>query len=221
MSLFKRIIAREQDNDPVEQTAMFCLSVEQAKDASLSIMLQYPGSLEPPQIVWTHRFDSQDDLGAVLAHIEDAKIDIAFWGRLVLLLGPSPLNSDMDRIVEAHHGRIASQEDERRHRAAARQHVRSYARTKNGCYFLTLERDTDDKPEWSIAFRGKVERERLRDWFRWQSNRFLEFLDYAAEHGAPALEKRLLDEMFATEKRIKQDGRGAGGARPLRMWRGE
>ena len=55
---------------------------------------------------------------------------------------------------------------------------------------------------------------------RWQKPRFEAFLGHAAEHGGEALTRLLIDEMFETERRIKKDGRGAGGMRPLRMWRG-
>ncbi|CAN5598487.1 hypothetical protein BH10PSE14_BH10PSE14_35230 [soil metagenome] len=221
MSLFKRLMVGQEDGESVKLPPLFRMTVDQGNDATLSITLHYPGSWEPPQVVWTRSFNSLGDLRSVLAHIRDADIEIAFWGRLVLLLGPSSLDADMDRIVDAHHERIVSNDEKRRRQAAARRRVQSYARDKNGWYYLTLQRETDDEPEWSIAFRGKAERERLRDWFRWQSSRFLEFLDYADEHGGAALEKRLLDEMFATEQRVKQEGHGAGGARPLRMWRGE
>ena len=67
----------------------------------------------------------------------------------------------------------------------------------------------------------KEKRARLCDWLRWQKERFLEFLDYAAEHGGEALTRMFIDEMFVTERRVKKEGRGAGGMRPLRMWRGD
>lgn len=63
--------------------------------------------------------------------------------------------------------------------------------------------------------------DRLCDFVRWQITHFAEFLDFAAQHGAEALTRRLTDEMFEVERRIKKEGRSAGGARPLRMWRGD
>lgn len=66
-----------------------------------------------------------------------------------------------------------------------------------------------------------IERDRLCDWLRWQKDRFLGFLDYAATHGSEALSRMLIDEMFLVERRVKKEGRGAGGMRPLRMWRGD
>ena len=44
---------------------------------------------------------------------------------------------------------------------------------------------------------------------------------HAAEHGDTALEERLTREMFEMEARVKASGMGAGGSRPLRMWRGQ
>ena len=54
-----------------------------------------------------------------------------------------------------------------------------------------------------------------------RSDWFFAFLDHAAEHGDESLARMLVDEMFATERRVKKEGRGAGGMRPLRMWRGD
>ncbi|CAM3248998.1 hypothetical protein SPAN111604_13060 [Sphingomonas antarctica] len=70
-------------------------------------------------------------------------------------------------------------------------------------------------------FDGRSERDRMCDWLRWQKPLFREYLAYAAANGDHALEKRLVDEMFETEARLKKEGRVAGGLRPLRMWRGE
>jgi len=72
-----------------------------------------------------------------------------------------------------------------------------------------------------VTYDRAIERDRLCDWLRWQKTRFLGFLDHATEHGAESLSRMLVDEMFATERRVKKEGRGAGGMRPLRMWRGD
>lgn len=221
MSLFNRIMVENRDDEPVKQRSPFSMEIDRDYEARACIMLRLPGSNGSPRTIWSRDFYSQAELHDVLAQIKEAGIELGFWGRLVLLLGPSSVDAEIDRIVATHRERVAHQEEEQSRRAAARQRVQSCVSDKNGWYYLTLERETDDEPEWKIGFRGKAERERLRDWFRWQTSRFLEFLDYAANHGAAALEKRLLDEMFAAEQRVKQEGRGAGGTRPLRMWRGE
>ena len=84
-----------------------------------------------------------------------------------------------------------------------------------------LQRKSDSHAEWSVRFDRSSERDRLCDWLRWQKPRFGAFLEHAAEHGTEALTRKLVDEMFETERRIKKEGRGAGGLRPLRMWRGD
>lgn len=66
-----------------------------------------------------------------------------------------------------------------------------------------------------------MERDRLCDFVRWQKARFGAFLNHAAELGGEALTRMLIDEMFETEARIEKERRGAGGMRPLRMWRGD
>ncbi|WBH15822.1 hypothetical protein [Sphingomonas radiodurans] len=157
----------------------------------------------------------------MILQLEEHGDGAAFFERLVLLLGPATLDIEVDTMIVAERERAAKEHAEALEKAAANMRVSCYASDKKGWFCLTLQRDSASKPEWSIAYRGRAERERLRDWLRWQSDRFLEFLDYAAEHGADALEKRMVEEMFETETCVKRKGRGAGGTRPLRMWRGE
>ncbi len=98
--------------------------------------------------------------------------------------------------------------------------VRLYVpKTKRG-YALQLQRDSRATPDWQVVYDRQAERDRLCDWLRWQQSRFLDFLDAAANRGAETLTRMLLDEMFETQRRVKKEGRGAGGLRPLRMWRG-
>jgi hypothetical protein len=90
-----------------------------------------------------------------------------------------------------------------------------------GQFGLDLRRFGAKAGFWRIMFREKWERERFRDWFRCQRPRFQEFATFLADHDAVALERLLLAEMLATERRIKAAGLGAGGRRPLRFWRGD
>ena len=99
--------------------------------------------------------------------------------------------------------------------------INLYARNAKRGYKLELERKRVGDPEWSVRYDRASERDRLCDWLRWQKPRFGAFLDHAARHGPEALTRLLIDEMFETERRIKKEGRGAGGLRPLRMWRGD
>ena len=226
MSLFKRLPQPSVPNTPpqrprVERASAFRLSAAAGDPARLQLLLQPAGTNAAPEVIWFRDCASAGECAAVLVAVAVQKIDPAFLGRQALLLGTATLRGIIDAIVHAERERLAGQKEKDRERAEAHARISSYAPDKDGWFYLTLKRDSAGKPEWSIAFRGRAERERLRDWLRWQGDRFAEFLDYAAEHGAQALEKRLIDEMFETEKRVKSDRRSAGGTRPLRMWRGE
>lgn len=222
MSLFKRLpVPPVADAPLVERAPAFRLSADAGHPARLHLLMQPAGSTTAPEVIWSQDCASVAECEAVLAALDEQGIDPAFLGRQALLLGTSTLEATIDAIVTVERERAAKAEKEERERVAAHARICSYAPDKKGWFYLELQRESASEPEWSIAFRGRAERERLRDWLRWQGARFAEFLDYAAEHGAQALEKRLIDEMFETEKRVKKEGRGAGGARPLRMWRGE
>lgn len=99
--------------------------------------------------------------------------------------------------------------------------IRLYATEDTHGFYLELRRDSERKTEWKIAFRGRAERERMRDYLRWQQPRFGDYLRYAEEHGWEALSRLVIDEMFEVERWVKAEGKSAGGARPLRFWRGQ
>lgn len=44
--------------------------------------------------------------------------------------------------------------------------VECLASERHGLFRLELRRASEKKPDWVIGFRGKAERERLRDWLR-------------------------------------------------------
>ena len=126
--------------------------------------------------------------------------------------------SKLEGTLNAYEPLVADAEDQRRR---DHQIINLYAPDTKRGYKLELQRKSDGGAEWSVRYDRAIERDRLCDWLRWQKVRFYEFLDHAAAHGTEALTRLLIDEMFETERRIKKEGRGAGGMRPLRMWRGD
>jgi hypothetical protein len=221
MSLFQHLPQPNSVAAPTPQVPAFRFGRDDSDEARVTLLLQPMGSTAPPREIWSHNCDSAAEAERVIAQLEAHGDGAAFFGRLLLLLGPQQLDAEVVAMVAAERERVAMEEAEALEKAAAHMRVSCYAPDKKGWFYLTLERDSASKPEWSIAFRGRAERERLRDWLRWQGDRYLEFLNYADEHGADALEKRMISEMFETEKRVKREGRGAASTRPLRMWRGE
>ena len=222
MALFERLPLPSVASAPrVARESAFRLNAVGADQARLTLELRPVGSTADPEVIWSRDCASAAECAAVMAAVDDQGIDPAFLGRQALLLGTGTLDRCVDAIVTSERQRAAKDQAEARERAAAHEQICCYAPEHDGLYCLTLERESASEPEWSIAFRGRPERERLRDWLRWQGERFAEFLAFATEHGAEALEKRLIEEMFKTERRVKSEGLTAGGARPLRMWRGE
>lgn len=189
---------------------------------TLDLLILPPGSRTEPAAIWSRRFDVAGDREAVIAAFDERRMDAVFLGRLTMMFGSAALDEVVDTlVVEA---RAERAEDIEREAKRARDHfvVNLYARPgKHGRHVLELERKISDKAEWSVTYDRAMERDRLCDWLRWQKARFLEFLDHAEMHGGEALARMLIDEMFVTERRVKKEGRGAGGSRPLRMWRGD
>jgi hypothetical protein len=186
----------------------------------VALLFERPGTNTTVRI-WSGVFDSRAECTAILVAAKEQADRLEFWGRLVLTLGAAPLDPIIAMIACKARKEAIEDADRRRKKAAARRVIHLYIRERKGRFYLDLERASDNAPEWSIRFDGRSERDRMCDWLRWQKPHFREYLAYAAANGDHALEKRLVDEMFETEARLKKEGRVAGGLRPLRMWRGE
>lgn len=204
------------------QANAFHFDADPADDRILRLMVCIPGSFSEPTSLWSCCFKIAENRNAVLSRIESGALDPIFLGRLAMIFG----SETIDQLVGEILAEIRREQVEAINQAneKARQHKRVglYSReTKHGRHTLELERDSRSSPDWRVSYDRASERDRLCDWMRWQKPRFLEFLDYAAEHGSEALTRLLIDEMFETERRVKKEGRGAGGMRPLRMWRGD
>ena len=189
---------------------------------ALDLLIHPPGSRAAPTAIWNRHFEMSEDRDALLDAVDQGRLDPVFLGRLTVMFGSATLDEVVDKlIVTARTERAEALEKEAKR---ARDHlvVNLYAREgKHGRHTLELQRTSSDEADWSVPYDRVVERDRLCDWLRWQKARFLDFLDHAAEHGGESLSRMLVDEMFVTERRVKKEGRGAGGLRPLRMWRGD
>jgi hypothetical protein len=173
------------------------------------------------RVLWERQFGDIADCDAVLDRIKSGALDLAFYGRVTMVFGPKAITVAVDRIVaDARKERLRQTEAEAKRRRDA-EIINLYAPDTKRGYKLELQRKSDDHAEWSVRYDRASERDRLCDWLRWQQPRFGAFLEHAAAHGSEALARMLIDEMFETERRVKKEGRGAGGLRPLRMWRGD
>lgn len=199
----------------------FDLVCDLGENGAVQLLACPPGSRAAPVAVWTRQFEDEFDREVLLSHARSAKLDLAFLGRLTMTFGGEELDAVVDRLIAD--ARTARAEKDARAADQARRHriVHLYARANKRGHVLELQRDSDSKADWKVVYDRAIERDRLCDWMRWQKDRFLGFLDYAAEHGDEALTRLLTDEMFETERRVKSKGRGTGGMRPLRMWRGD
>jgi hypothetical protein len=171
--------------------------------------------------LWTRHFGDLADRDAVLERFQAGSLDLTFLARVTMIFGPAAITEAVDRVVEGARKIRRAQADAEAQRRRDHQIINLYAPDTKRGYKLELQRKSDGDAEWSVRYDRASERDRLCDWLRWQKVRFGEFLDHAAAHGAEALTRLLIDEMFETERRIKKEGRGAGGMRPLRMWRGD
>lgn len=206
---------------PQSIAPLVSLEIDDDNDLVVNLLIRPAGSREVPRRIWTGHFGTTEDRDALLAGGSEGRIDIAFLARVVLAFGAADMDEAVDKLL------IRARADREERAREAEQEARDYTiiklftRDGKGLYRLDLERRSRNEPDWSVAYNRAIERDRLRDWLRWQKERFSEFLDYAAQHGNEALTRILTDEMFATERRVKKEGRGAGGMRPLRMWRGD
>lgn len=171
--------------------------------------------------LWTRHFGDLADRDAVLERFQAGTLDLTFLARVTMIFGPAAITETVDRAVESGRKARRAQADAEDQRRRDHQIINLYAPDTKRGYKLELQRKSDGGAEWSVRYDRAIERDRLCDWLRWQKVRFYEFLDHAAAHGTEALTRLLIDEMFETERRIKKEGRGAGGMRPLRMWRGD
>lgn len=199
----------------------FRLEVDPIDDLRVSLVISPPGSRRAPVAVWERTFDAIEDRNAVLEASYGNEIELGFLGRLTMLFGGDQLDALADRMVfDAHDARRVAAE---KAVETARKHqvVDLHAPDTKRGHALQLQRKSRSTADWKVVYDRASERDRLCDWLRWQHHRYLAFLDHAAKHGDEALTRLLIDEMFETERRIKSEGRGAGGMRPLRMWRGD
>lgn len=188
----------------------------------LELLVQPRGSYAEPVVIWSRGFADDDGRDALLNAVNEGEHDITFLGRLTMVFGGAALDDLAKARVAAAVAERAKALEAEAKRARDFQIVNLYLREgKYGRHLLELQRMSSDEADWSITYDRAIERDRLCDWMRWQKDRFFAFLDYAAKHGDESLARMLVDEMFATERRVKKEGRGAGGTRPLRMWRGD
>ncbi|WP_375393051.1 hypothetical protein [uncultured Sphingomonas sp.] len=205
-----------------DSASAFHLRQNAKSECALDLIAQPPGSRAAPTAIWSRRFDTIDDRDTLLGAVTKGRLDPVFLGRLTMMFGSAALDELADRLIAAARAERAEEVEKAAKRARNHFVVNLYAREgKHGRHVLELQRRNSDEAEWSVTYDRAIERDRLCDWLRWQKERFLGFLDHAAEHGGEALSRMLVDEMFVAERRVKAEGRGAGGTRPLRMWRGD
>ena len=171
--------------------------------------------------LWVRQFGDIADRDAVLERFHSGELDLIFFGRVTIIFGSAAIIAATDSIIDEEREIRQAQLDAEAQRQNDRRVINLYSRDTKRGFHLDLERRNEETAEWSVRYDRASERDRLRDWTRWQKPRFADFLDYAAELGPEELTRLLIDEMFETERRVKKEGRGAGGLRPLRMWRGD
>ena len=191
-----------------------------ADGRDLVLSLDRFGHQAEPITLFSYSCRSSDECRGIL-DIAFADPDrVQFIGRLLMMFGDAPLIDIVSAAVELDGERLAEEQRDREEQERKHRTIELFARVREGRFWLDLERQSESKPDWSMRYDRRPERDRMCDWLRWQKDRFAEFVTYADEHGARALEQRLSNEMFETEARLKKEGKSAGGTRPLRMWRG-
>lgn len=195
----------------------FSIETDAADHHVMCLMIDIGGS----RALWTRHFGDLADRDAVLERFGSGALDLNFHGRVTMIFGPAAITTAVDRIVESVRRVRQAQAEVEEKRQRDRHVINLYAPDTKRGYKLELQRKGENDADWSVRYDRASERDRLCDWLRWQKPRFAKFLDDAAEHGLEVLTRMLIDEMFATERRVKKEGRGAGGLRPLRMWRGD
>lgn len=215
--------SRPPDDSPTDASivhaTIVAFSIE--TDARDPHVIRLVANVRGARTLWTRHFGDLADRDAVLDCFRSGSLDPVFYGRVTMIFGPAAITIAVDRVLDR--AREARRAEAAAEALRRRDHhiINLYARNTKRGYKLELERKRVGDPEWSVSYDRASERDRLCDWLRWQKPRFGAFLDHASRHGAEALTRLLIDEMFETERRIKKEGRGAGGLRPLRMWRGD
>lgn len=204
-----------------EPDAGFSMELDADDVLVTNMLVSPPGSRTTPVVLWSRQFDTIGDRHAFLESIHSNAIDLTFLGHLTMIFGGAEMDKIANNIVtEARDARRVAAE-KAADKLREHQIVNLFTRATKRGYVLELQRKSRDTADWKTVYGRASERDRLCDWLRWQQPRFLEFLDHAASHGDEALTRRVTDEMFEAERRVKKEGRGAGGVRPLRMWRGD
>lgn len=198
----------------------FSIEVDAAYPHMICLMVADPNSGGASSI-WVRHFGDLADRDAVLERFQAGALDLLFLAHVTMIFGPAAITEATDRAVKTARKIRDAQAEAEEKRQREHKIINLYAPDTKRGYKLELQRKNDGHAEWSVRYDRASERDRLCDWMRWQGSRFAEFLDYAATHGSEALTRMLIDEMFEAERRIKKEGRGAGGMRPLRMWRGD
>lgn len=184
--------------------------------------------------LWSRSFPSTAEGWRIIRWMQLCPDQWQAWGRMSSIIETDQLMSWLeeqarsDRAARLEHLReqrrkILRQREKEERRRAKQKELHSYLvdDEDNRQFGVDLRRGGDKKGFFVIWFRERWERERFRDWWRCQNHRFGEFVAFLGEHGAPALERRLLQEMLIAEKKVKRAGLSAGGRRPLRFYRGE
>jgi hypothetical protein len=156
-------------------------------------------------------------------------------GMFAAQFGPEEVTAEIEVAAAQERGRLEMQKErenrqaeEARRRAEAEEKeakkIYSYDRMHNRLYGWALERGNADTPFLIMTFREKWERERFKDWARYQKHQYNDWATALETCSAIELERLLISQMMEAERREKALG-AAGladrGRRPLRFWRGE
>lgn len=164
-------------------SSAFRLSENAKSKHVIDLRAQPTGSQAAPTAVWSRRFDTIEDRDTLLGSVEQGELDLVFLGRLTMVFGSAALDELADRLIAVSRAKRAEEQEEAAKRAREHFIVNLYAREgKYGRHLLELQRKSSDKSEWSVTYDRAIERDRLCDWLRWQKDRFVDFLDHAAEH---------------------------------------
>lgn len=176
-------------------------------------------------VLWQKEFATLLDARRSFEWLNERSSDWTLWGRHSEQFGPDAILSALGTSMAADRASRAARLVEDRRKARKKREkakmICSYLVERDERYGLDLRRGDSKRGFFEILFRERWERERFRDWFRCQSHRFTEFAVIFEEKGPLELERALLREMLATERRVKAAGESAGGRRPLRFYRGD
>jgi len=215
--------------DPSDAGTFRAVIVEPTMQSPLAVTLvRRNGDVSPDEggtTIWSHTFDTAEEAEHCCQWMRSQPERWAYWGRLASVLGPVYVTAIVSKGVAEE--AIRRRKEEAAAREAAEQDARlslvieSYLVERRGRFGVNLKRANEREAFWDILFRERWERERFRDWWNCQRDRFQEFADYLEDHSAIELERVVLQEMMETERQVKKAGLSAGGRRPLRFWRGE